>query len=86
MPSLNCNVPNIACAFSFRFPFLATATHKYCIGEVIAPRNSISALNKCKDTHILFIRRRRTTYALPNSSSKTETEYKPQRISNIINT
>ena len=56
--------------------------------KLLSPHNSISALNKCKDTHILFIQCHITaiTYAFPNPSIKIETEYKPQRISNIINT
>lgn len=36
-------------------PFLATATHKYRIDELIAPaRDSISVLNKCKDARVIY--------------------------------
>lgn len=47
--------------------------------KLLSPRNSISALNKCKDTHIFIYSvslHNAHVYILPSPSTKIKTEYK----------
>lgn len=55
--------------------------------KLLSPHNSISALNKCKDSYIIYsVSYNGHNLRFPNPSIKIETEYKRQRISDIINT